>query len=108
MKVKILGEELEIRFNMAVEIGYEDIIGEAFDVTQLDKQKNSIALYMSAIIANNPDTKVTMERLLTEATGHEIAQLSNAVVDAMTEWMKMPAVTSEEQKDEEGDVEKNA
>ena len=54
MKVKILGEEIAIKFNMAVEIGYEEILGEAFDVSQLDKQKNSLALYMSAILASNP------------------------------------------------------
>lgn len=107
MKVKILSEELEIKFNMAVEIGYEEIIGEAFDVTQLDKQKNSLALYMSAILASNPDTAITMDRLLTEATGHEIAQLSQAVVEAMTTWMEVPAVAVEEKK-EEGDTEKNA
>lgn len=107
MKVKILSEEIEIKFNMAVEIGYEEIIGEAFDVTQLDKQKNSLALYMSAILANNPGTAITMDRLLTEATGHEIAQLSKAVVEAMTTWMEVPAVTANEKK-EEGDTEKNA
>ena len=107
MKVKILGEEIAIKFNMAVEIGYEEILGEAFDVTQLDKQKNSLALYMSAILASNPETAITMDRLLTEASGPEIAQLSQAVIEAMTAWMELPAVMEEEKK-EEGDAEKNA
>lgn len=106
MIVKILGEEIAIKFNMAVEIGYEEITGEVFDVSQLNKQKNSAALYMSVILESKPDTSITMERLVSEATGKEIAQLSQAVVTAMTEWMELPAVTVEEKK-EEGETEKN-
>ena len=48
-----------------------------------------------------------MDRLLTEASGPEIAQLSQAVIEAMTAGMELPAVMEEEKK-EEGDAEKNA
>lgn len=108
MIVKILGEEIAIKFNMAVEIGYEDIIGEAFNIQQLDKQKNSLALYMAAIVASKPDTSITMEKLLNEATGQEITQLSQAVVEAMTTWMELPSVIVEEKNKDEGEPEKNA
>lgn len=90
--ITILGEELSIKFNMAVEIGYEQIAERPFDLGDLVSQKNSLALYMAAILESNPDTKITVERLMREATGPEIEALSKAVIYAMTEWLHMPEV----------------
>ena len=97
--VTILGETLDIQFNMAVEINYEEISGEAFTIEALAKMRNSVALYMAAILAANPDTAITVERLLREAKGPEIAALSTAVITAMTEWMQIPSVIKDDDKE---------
>lgn len=91
-KISILGECLTIRFNMAVEIAYEEISGKPFLLKDLDSQKNLMALYMAAIITCNPDTEITFEKLTQEASSHEITLLAEAVISAMTEWLKVPDV----------------
>ena len=95
-QVTILGETLDIQFNMAVEINYEEISGEAFTIEALAKMRNSVALYMAAILASNPDTAITVERLLREAKGPEIAALSTAVITAMSDWMQIPSIIKPE------------
>lgn len=101
--VSILGEEINIKFNLAVECAYEKIAGKPFDLNDLVSQTSSTALYMAAIIESNPDTAITVERLMREATGPEIEQLSKAVVAAMTEWLDMPDVLKKTTKNEDGD-----
>ena len=98
--ITILGETLDIKFNMQVELNYEEISGEAFTIEALAKMKNSIALYMAAILAANPDTDITVDRLLREAKGPEIAALSTAVITAMTDWMQIPSIIKSEEKEE--------
>lgn len=94
--ITILGEEINIAFNVQVEIVYEEISGETFSIDSLAKMKNSVALYMAAIITANPDTNITVERLMKEASGKEIATISTAVINAMSEWMEVPKVIPEE------------
>ena len=102
--ITILGEELTIRFNMKVEITFEEITGEAFSLQSLEKQKNCIALYYAAILTNNPDTNIKIEQLLEDATAKEINNLAEAVIGAMTEWMKIPSVLpKEDQQAEDSD-----
>ena len=104
--INILGEEITIAFNVQVEIAYEEISGEAFSIDSLAKMKNSVALYMAAIITANPNTDITVERLMKEASGKEIAALSNATIQAMSEWMDIPKVIPTEDKEPEDDGEK--
>ena len=111
-KVTVLGEELDIRFNMAVEIAYEEIANEPFNVQSLERQKNIVALCMATIIANNPETKITAERFIREVASDEYNTLVSAVIEAMTEWMKIPSVIPQEKPSEEeteaAEKEKNA
>lgn len=100
-KIKFLGEEITIRFNMAVELAYEEIAEKPFNLKDLDSQKNSVALYMAAIIANNPDTQITFERVITEATAAEIGNIASATIECMTDWLKVPDVIPTEQKSDE-------
>lgn len=93
---------------MAVEIAYEEISGQPFDVNELQKTKNTVLLYLAAIVANNPDCGITFDDIAFKATLPEIAELRAAVVDSMGEWMQIPDVMKEEKKDEEGDDPKNA
>lgn len=106
-KITILGEEITIKFNMAVELAYEEIAQKPFDLKELKSQKESLALYIAAIITNNPDTKITFERLVNEATGPEIALLQKTVIEAMTEWLQIPAVEPVDEAAAEGDQPKN-
>lgn len=96
MKIKILKEEIDIRFNIAVELAYEEITDEEFNVESLKKMKNTIALGMAAILVANEKTEITIDRLLREATGPEIAALNQAVLDSMTEWLAIPEVIAKE------------
>lgn len=95
-KIKILGEKLDIRFCMAVEIAYEEISGEPFDIDCLKMQKNSLCLGMAAIITANPDTEITISRLMNEASGREIGELNNAVIESMMEWLRTPKVVADQ------------
>ena len=99
-EITILGEQIAIEFNLAVEVAYEEIADRPFDIADLVSQRNSVALYMAAIITANPDTAITVERLMKEATGPEIESLSKAVIAAMTEWLHLPQVLKKEQPDE--------
>lgn len=101
MKVKILGEEIDITFNMAVEIAYEEITGEPFNIEALSKMKNTVALDMAAIIVANPDTAITIEDIMTKANGKEIGDLNNAVIATMTEWLQIPKVAADVEAGEE-------
>jgi hypothetical protein len=105
MKVKFLGEEIDIKFNMAVEIAYEEITGEPFNIEALSKTKNTVALDMAAIIVANPDTSISIEDLMTKANGKEIGDLNNAVIATMTEWLQIPKVAADvEAGEEQSDV----
>lgn len=89
-------------FNMAVELAYEEITDTPFNVADLKKQRNSLALCLASLVVADPATDVTVERLLHEATGQEIAELTKAVGEAMAEWLAIPAVMAEEEP-KEGD-----
>lgn len=112
-EINILGEQIAIEFNLAVEVAYEEIAERPFNISDMVSQRNSVALYMAAIITANPDTQITVERLMKEATGPEINTLSNAVIAAMTEWLHLPQVLNKpadekpEDDEESKDKEKN-
>lgn len=107
-KITILGEEITIKFNMAVQLAYEKITKSPFDVQKLNSQESSVALYIACITVCNPDTNITFERLINEASGPEILLLNKTIISAMTEWLDIPFVEPVDKTDEkEGDQPKN-
>ena len=98
--ITILGEDVRIGFSMAVEIAYEDITDseEGFSLQQLTRQKNLMALCMATIIVYNPDTKITMERFIREVSAEEYNTITQAVLEAMTAWMKIPKALAKDDK----------
>ena len=102
-RIKILGEGIEIGFCMEVEIAYEEMTDTAFDVQTLDRRKNMLALAMACVITYNKECGVTMERLLTEATADDVATLTNAVVEEMLAWMKIPTTAEKAPDSDEAD-----
>ena len=107
-KIKLLGKEVNIAFNLATEIAYEQITGEAFGIEKLSFTKNAVALYMAAIIANNPDIDITTEDIISKASGAEVKALSNAIYAEMKAWMYIPDVMTEKEENQDVDEEKNA
>ena len=108
-KIKILGHELNVTFNMAVEIEYEDISGKPFDLEKMNTQKATMQLcYASLKIANNK-VPFTFEQMNGKLSLSETADLKNKVIEAMNEWLGIPAVMADnEQEHPAGEEEKNA
>lgn len=108
-KTNILGHELIVTFNMAVEIEYEEMSGKPFDLEKMNTQKATMQLcYASLKIANNK-VPFTFEQMNGKLSLNETADLKNAVIEAMNEWLGIPAVMADnEQEQPAGDSEKNA
>lgn len=94
-KIKILGQEVKIAFNLATQIYYERIKKEPFKIEALNNMESAVVLYAACIIANNEKTTITIDNLLKDATAPEIAELSKAVMESVKEWCQ--PVTNEKQ-----------
>lgn len=94
-RIAILGEEVNVRFNMAVQLAYEEMLDEPFDLSSLTHRKQQVALYLAVIIANNPDTAITYDRFTHEATACEVNALDAAIGEAMATWFNIPKVLAD-------------
>lgn len=101
--ITILGEEVAITFCMAVEMKYEQITQQPFNLDDLKFKRNIMALYMAAILVAKPKTKITFDKLISKATREEIDALDDAVAKTMSEWLKIPKVIPVEEKPDDGD-----
>lgn len=104
--INILGKDVKIAFNMATQICFEEITGQAFTQSALDKTSNTLALYYACILANNPDIDITFDNLLEDASAADIKALREAVLDSFTEWCR-PVVGEDAQPAKEGENQKN-
>ena len=105
----ILGQEVTIMFNMAVQISFEEITGKPFSEIDTNVSKNILALAYSAIIANNPDCNITVDNLMHDASGAELNAVIKAISDSFVEWNKVPGtLADEEDKKEEEKMKKDA
>ena len=95
-KITILGCEVIIVFYMAVQITFQEISGKPFAEIDNNSSKDNLALAYSAILANNPDTSITIDKLMHEASGKDIADLLNAVTESFIQWNKMPSTLADE------------
>ena len=95
--INILGESITIAFNMASLIGFEEITGKPFNEINIGMSKDTLALSLAVIIANNPDTQITANALMTQASGKEISELTQAVNDAFIEWNTIPETLSDDE-----------
>ena len=99
----ILGQEVTIMFNMAVQISFEEITGKPFSEIDTNVSKDSLALAYSAIIANNPDCNITVDNLMHDASGAELNGVIKAISDSFVEWNKVTeTLADEEDKKEDG------
>lgn len=95
--INILGESIVIAFNMASLIGFEEITGKPFNEINIGMSKDTLALSLAVIIANNPDTHITANALMTQASGKEISELTQAVTAAFIDWNTIPDTLSDEE-----------
>ena len=95
--ISILGHEVVITFNMAVQISFEEITGKPFSDINTDSSKDNFALAYAAIIANNPDTNITADNLMRDISGTELKDLLQAISDAAVEWNEMPATLADDE-----------
>lgn len=101
VKEGVIEKKLRIRFNMAVEIAYEEISGKAFSINDtINSTKDRAALLMAAVVSANPETELTMDWLINCASAKEIAELTSAVYESFSEWCKIPAVVEAEERQE--------
>ena len=107
-KITILGHDLNVSFNMAAEIEYEELSGKPFDLEKMNTQKATMQLCYAAIKVSNDKVPFTIGEMNRKATFSETAELKSAVIDAMNEWLGIPAVMAEEaQAQPAGEEEKN-
>lgn len=102
----ILGHEVVILFNMAVEISFEEISGKPFSEFDLKASKDILALAYAGIIANNPDVDITANDLMFKASGAELAAVINTITESFIEWNKIPQTLNDEE-DEKKDKEES-
>ena len=101
VKEGVIEKKLRIRFNMAVEIAYEEISGKAFSINDtINSTKDRAALIMAAVVSANPETELNMDWLINLASAKEIAELTSAVYESFAEWFKIPAVVEAEERQE--------
>ena len=102
----ILGQEVTIMFNMAVQISFEEITGKPFSEIDTNVSKDSLALAYAAIIANNPDCNITVDNLMHDASGAELNAVIKAISDSFVEWNKVPGTLADEEDKKEEEKKK--
>lgn len=102
----ILGQEVTIMFNMAVQISFEEITGKPFSEIDTNVSKDSLALAYSAIIANNPDCNITVDNLMHDASGAELKEVIKAISYSFVEWNKVPGTLADEEDKKEEEKKK--
>lgn len=128
--ITICGKEVQMRYCLAAEQGYEKLTGKSIDVFNptilsftKDGKPNEVAnpearqddyrfLGFAAIIAaydrNGQEPPITPEELKFDTTKEEIDAIINAVVDLRLKWYNIPSVVKSEFKQRPEDREKNA
>ena len=127
--INICGKEVQMRYCIAAETGYEVLSGQSIEVfnptvtkrdadgkpTKFDAPKASTADYIklacAAIVAayerNGQDAPIKAEEILYDATSEEITSLVTAIVELRLQWYNIPGVIKPET-DEKPDDAKNA
>lgn len=89
-RIKLLNEDIVLRFNMAVQLAFTDVTGEDFSLDAIGNRKAQIGLFMAAILVNNPDTAITLDRLMTEAKSDDFNTLDTAMGELISDWYDLP------------------
>lgn len=96
MTVKIQEKEYGVTFNMAVQIRYEELSGQPFDINNMETQKATMQLCFASLQEANENLPFDFNGLMKILNVTEIENLKDAVIKTTAEWFKIPAVVSEE------------
>ena len=93
--ITILGRQVNIAYNIAAQILFEDIVGKSISEADLTLTRNSLALYYACISVNNKDTDITIDDLMYNVSGEEMATLRVAVTESISEWSHIPFIMAD-------------
>ena len=93
--IKINGSNVVIAFNMATQIGFEEISGKPFHEIDVTHVKDKMALFAAAILANNPENDLDTSWLMKDATQAELNQIEKAVFEEVNKWAGIPSTLQE-------------
>ena len=99
--VTIFGQEVEIKFNMGVLIGYEEITGTSFYGETFETTKTRYAL-VCAVLAQSDLGADVADKLLKEAGYKEFNEIFAAIMKAATEFFELPQVMEAEKEENKG------
>ena len=99
--VTIFGQEVEIKFNMGVLIGYEEITGTSFYGETFETTKTRYAL-VCAVLAQSDLGADVADKLLKEAGYKEFNEIFAAITKAATEFFELPQVMEAEKEETKG------
>lgn len=93
-KVTIFGQEVEIKFNMAALIGYEEITGTSFYGESFETAKTRYALICAVLSQSSIDKQIS-DRLLYDMDFQEFNKVFTAIMEAANEFFGIPKVMEE-------------
>lgn len=99
-KITIFGKEVEIKFNMATLIGYEEITGTSFYGESFETAKTRYAL-ICAVLAQSSIDKQLSDQLLYEMDFTEFNKVFAAIMEAANEFFGIPKVMEEKEQKED-------
>jgi hypothetical protein len=106
--ITILGHDLNVSFNMAAEIEYEEQSGKPFDLQEMNTQKATMQLCYAVLKVSNNNVPFTIDEMNRKATFSETNELKSAIIEAVNEWLGIPAVMAEKEQAQTSDeAEKN-
>lgn len=91
-QVTILGEDVNIAYNLATQIIYEKITGHTINLEQLGMTSVNSTLLYASIIANNDDTNINYDRFMDDVDSKELTAGINALSDSIAEWYDLPKI----------------
>lgn len=92
----ILGKQVELSYNLATQIAYEQLTDKPFDPDDFRSTKSIVLLIMACIIANNKDVEISLDELTRELSSEEFIDLAKAVFELYAEWNHIPSVAAQD------------
>lgn len=110
-EITINGKTYPIVFSMDTMLNFEEIADKSFFETDMKRLKDRLAIIMAAVITADDKTKITVEELRGNGDLEAVQQIIaafNIVMEASTEFFKIPAVEPKDEKpaDEQTDEDK--
>ena len=104
-EIKIAGKTYPVVFTLKTMMIFEEITGNSFFGENFETMKSRIVLIISAIIAADPDTDITVEQLTNAETWEATQEIFNAYVAVMELSAKFFKIPEVEPKDEQAPAE---